>query len=244
MKALARWLLAAWGLIGQEAMKMRFETAFVDGAMRSKAVMENAQKFMEQMGTDTGGLSAADLAAIPAEATSANMTMITTKPLIKLIGAVRDHVPQADEALNQFRDMTGVDLELDLLSSVGGVFATYTSESTGGGGPGSMVALMSFADRAKFLQSHDRLAKFAKEFMQNGPQELSMASKYIRLRSWKSGSHDVLSLNQAKDVVRFFLRRPERQLPWNPTCQTKTCATTSPPCWTGIPRPFQNVNCG
>lgn len=186
--------LAAWGLIGQEAMKMRFESAFVDGAVRSKAVMENAQKFMEQMGTETGGLSAADLAAIPAEATSANVTMITTKPLVKLIGAVRERVPQADEALNQFRDMTGVDVELDLLSSVGGVFATYTSESTGGGGPGSMVALMSFADRAKFLQSHDRLAKFAREFMQNGPEELAMASKYIRLRSWKIGSHDVLSL--------------------------------------------------
>lgn len=186
--------LAEWGLIGSEAMRMHFESAYVDGAVRSHAVMENVEKFMEQLGTDKGSLTAADLAAIPADASSASMTLLTTKPLIKLVGAVRGRFPQADEALTQFTAMTGVDLEKDLLPSVGGVVGSYTSESTGGGGAGSMVALVSFANRAKFLEAHDKLAKAAREMMSNGPEEVQVASKYIRLRSWKSGATDVMSL--------------------------------------------------
>jgi hypothetical protein len=186
--------LAAWGLIGSESLKIHFESAYVDGAVRSKAVMENAQKLMEQLGTDKGGLSAADLAAIPADATSASMSLVSTKPLLKLLNAVKGRVPQAQEALDQFTGMTGVDLENDLLASIGGVMGFYTSESTGGGGAGSMVTLVSFVDRAKFLAAHDKLAAAAREMMNNGPEELAIASKYIRLRTWKSGSTDVLSL--------------------------------------------------
>jgi hypothetical protein len=186
--------LAAWGLIGNEALKVHFESAYVDGTTRSRAVISNCQKAMEQLGTDKGHLTPADLATIPADATSAAMTLITTKPLLKLIAAVKVRFPQAQEALDQFTQTTGVDFENDLLASVGGVMGSYTSESTGSGGAGSMVVLASFVDRAKFLQAHDKLAAAAREALNNGPEELAIASKYIRLRSWKSGANDVLSL--------------------------------------------------
>lgn len=187
--------LAEWGLIGNEALQIQFESAYVDGAVRSRARMDNVQKLMEQLGTETGGLSEAQLAAIPADATSASMTLISTKPLLKLIGALRERFDQADEGLAQFTSMTGVDLEKDLLPSIGGTMGFYTSESTGGGGPGSMVALMGFTDRAKFLESHDKLVEAAKEIVKGiDEEEVQMAQKYVRLRTWKSGNTDVLSL--------------------------------------------------
>lgn len=187
--------LAEWGLIGNEALTMHFESAYVDGATRSRVVMANVQKLVEQMGTEKGGLSAADLGAIPADATSASMTLISTKPLLKLIGALRARFEEGDEALLQFASRTGVDLEKDLLSSIGGVMGFYTSESTGGGGAGSMVAMMSFTNRAKFLAAHDKVIAAAKrEILENAPPEAQMAMKYVRLRTWKSGGTDVMSV--------------------------------------------------
>lgn len=186
--------LAEWGLVGMDAMQMHFESSYVDGAVRSRATLTNVEKLQEQMGTDTGGLSAADLAAIPAEATSASMTLLSTKPLLKLIGALKARFPEAQEALDQFHGMTDVDLETDLLATVGGVMGFYTSETTGGGGPGSMVLLMSFADRAKFLEAHGKLGAAARGMLENGPEEMQMAGKYVRLRTWKSGANEVMSV--------------------------------------------------
>ncbi len=139
----------------------------------------------------TRPLSAEDFAIIPADASDFSISHGgSTKP-----GAIVDALtglggPEVGEFLNKFREMTGVDLKDDVLNSFGTDMCLYMSESTGGGGLGSAVAMISLADKAKMLASFNKLAAFGNAMA----DKLPIGPGYIRIASWKDGENDLMTL--------------------------------------------------
>jgi hypothetical protein len=86
--------------------------------------------------------------------------------------------------------MTGVDAVDDILGSLGGTFAVYMSDTTGGS-LGSLVFVTSLSDRAKFEQAHVKLMGVANT--QLSKQEA--ARGYVRIRPWQDGSTQLFSIS-------------------------------------------------
>ncbi len=185
--------LSQWGLIGQDAIKVAFEVAYTSDDLTSRAVASNMGKMMDQLGLDQLSLKPADLRVIPADAGAASLSVITPKPLLKLVANLKARFPEARQGLEEFAQRTGVDLEHDIIAALGGQIAMYTSESTGGGGVGSSIAMIQFVDRDRFVASQAKLIGAVKAMMSDDP-EAAKFSKYIRVRTWKLDGADVNSL--------------------------------------------------
>ncbi len=185
--------LSQWGLIGQDAIQVAFEVAYTADDLTSRAVATNMGKMMGQLGIDQLSVKPADLKVIPADAVNASLSVITAKPLLKLVGNLRARFPEARQGLDEFTQRTGVNLEHDILAALGGQVAMYTSDSTGGGGFGSSIAMMQFTDRDRFVAAHGKLIGALKAMMSDDP-DAAKFSKYIRVRTWKLEGADVNSL--------------------------------------------------
>lgn len=182
------------GIWGPNAMKIRFEVGHTATEMRSRVAVIGASKFRAKAGVDSGELTAADLAAVPADAAMASLLRFDLGGLDSLLGkALERGGPQAQQGLDEFKAQTGVDLREDVLKTIGGTMACYTSEATGGGGLGSVVGLIGFKDRAKFLGAHTKLVKFINSAVAQDPK----AGKYFQITAWKEGAVEMISL-------RFF----------------------------------------
>jgi len=173
--------LTAMGIIGDDAMRGHFELGYTADSSRFRVTVENAIGTLNAMGTGTGRVTEKDLAAIPADAISASMGLASPDSLSQIIAKLRKQGLPVDEFLGKFEEITEVNLEKELLPSLGGVGGMYSSDSTGGGGLLSYVALLQFKDRGMFMSAHEKLVKAARSIIRQQGREMA---KYIRLRSW------------------------------------------------------------
>ncbi|QOJ01743.1 MAG: hypothetical protein HRU70_15160 [Phycisphaeraceae bacterium] len=175
------------GLIGPGAMKLSFEHGVTPAASPTRAltrvVLENADRYKNGLRLPTEGLTAEDLRAVPADAVHAHVMRADLTPLIDLLDLVQTQQPMLSEALDQFRVATGVDFKYDLLDSLGGTVAGYLSDSTGGGGLGSAVLMVTFKDRARLLAAHQKLIAFANSMLAS-PEMLGEFHRYPRVTPW------------------------------------------------------------
>jgi hypothetical protein len=178
------------GLGGPDAMKAHFEFGYTADALRTRITVQNVMNALKISHLDTGKVLAEHFRAIPADAVWASLSLVKTQGLTEMIAQARSATEEVGEGLAKFKEQTGVDLEDDILKSLGGVGGFYTSESTGGGGILSGVAMVTFVDRAKFVAAHEKLIATAARFLKE--QEFG---KYIRLRSWEQDGATVFSLN-------------------------------------------------
>jgi hypothetical protein len=98
------------------------------------------------------GLTAADLKAIPADATMANIQsfdMGATLDVVLDIAAPFLAEQGVEDPIAMLEGMTGVNLKSDLLDHVGSHMGSYFSDSTGGGGLMSMVLFVEANDAAQ-----------------------------------------------------------------------------------------------
>ena len=94
-------------------------------------------------------------------------------------------------------------LRTDVIDCVGGSFAYYMSDSTGGGGLGSSIILIGLQDRERFLKAHGKLVAKARELMEQNLHE--MPGPYLKLDSWKDGTVEMNSLRMRGLPVPFEL---------------------------------------
>lgn len=178
------------GFYGPNAMKADFEYGYTATESRGRVTIDGAGKFKDKLNLSTTALTAEEFAAVPADATMASVSKGDLAMFDSLITQMTERNPEAANGLKQFKDATGVDLQTDVIKTLGGTFVYYLSDSTGGGTIGSAVAMISFKDRAKFLEAHAKLLKFANNALQQAPD----VGKYIRVQPWVEDGIELLSL--------------------------------------------------
>jgi hypothetical protein len=198
---LIRWMTEA-GLVGPEAIRGRIESGHSASASVTRVVVENARRLAERWALPGAPLTRSDLALVPADATFLSISRADPAVLERVLEEAAEAGVPVTMALEQFRAETGVDLRGDVLGAMGGTVVVYTSESTGGGGPGSLVAMISLKDRARFLEAHDRLARFVREKIEEegGPQ-----ARYVSIRSWDEAGVRLNSVSARGVPVPFEL---------------------------------------
>lgn len=183
------------GLIGDKAMKGAFEWGTDADSMRFRVHVLNAGGMLRASGLDKGRLTAADFAPIPADAVTASVGLLNTAPLCDAISRLRRQSEEFEEVLVQIESATGVDIERDLIAPFGGASILYSSDTTGGGGLLSYVALVGVKDRATLSAAHDKLRAFAAAQLEQLSHEPDgQPAKYIATRAWTASGQPAFSL--------------------------------------------------
>lgn len=182
--------LTASGLIGQNAIKVRYEAGYTKDDALARVAVVDAAPYAERLGLGKEPLTDAELRIIPADATWASMSRGGLSTLRHALDQVLTQAPEASRGLEQFRQMTGVDLKADVIDALGDTFGYYASDSTGGGSLASVVAMLNFKDRARFLAAHAKLVEFANAALAQNNE----IGRYARVRSWNEQGVDLMSL--------------------------------------------------
>jgi hypothetical protein len=184
-------LAKSYGLYGPEGIKASFSVGHTQTHTVSKFVIENATRFTDKWYLNTQTLGDKDFRAVPADATCAMLMKADFNWLQGLLELGVEREPDLGAALAQFKEQTGVDFRNDLIANVGGTVGFYKSLGTGGGGLLSGVALLSFKDRDKFVQAHDKLVTLAHALVD---EHLPLGPGYVRVTPWKDGETQLFSL--------------------------------------------------
>lgn len=178
------------GVLGPDAMHGTFAMGYTKDESLSVATISGMARVNQLLGGSTEPLTPADLAVIPADATMAGIQKGDLSFLNTMLDEASKRGAPVDEMMAQFQEQTGVDLRHDIIDTLGGTFAYYMADSTGGGGLLSSVMLVTVKDRARFKGAHDKLATMANALA----DELPLGPGHIRLASWKEGSTDLVTL--------------------------------------------------
>lgn len=180
-----------YGLYGADGVKASFSIGHTDTHSVSKLMIEDAARHADHWYLNKETLSERDFKAVPSDATSAMLMKADFNWLQDLINLGKAHEPDFIDALEQFHEHTGVELQNDLIANIGGTIGFYTSTSTGGGGLLSGVALLSFKNRDAFVAAHDKLVAHAHALID---EHLPLGPGYIRVTPWKDGATQLFSL--------------------------------------------------
>lgn len=140
------------GLIGPDAVSVDFVQGYSADASTSLITVHKLGKFAERLGVSRDKVTTADLAAIPADATAAMVQKSDLKRTwesLKQQAAAAGGAQHFDDALRQIQSETGVDVEQDIIATLGSTAIVYVSDSTGGGSILSTVALLAIEDTQK-----------------------------------------------------------------------------------------------
>lgn len=163
--------LAEAGLIGAEGMSAAAGAAFTEDALIARAHVKEAARLRDKMGLTGGALLREDLAAIPGDAGFVVAGRFNLAFLDRLLEFVMEQNPEAAWQVDRFNEWFGVDLRADVLAGLGGVGAAYIAESTAGGSPLGLVVMSTFADRARFLEAHEKILAGLNELLLSVPPE-------------------------------------------------------------------------
>lgn len=180
-----------FGLFGADGVKAHFAAGTTDTHTVSRLVIENAAAHKAQWYLNDQPLSAESIAAIPADAITATMLRADFDWLNDLINFAKGHEPDIGDALEDFHEFTGVELQNDLIANIGGAVGFYQAPSTGGGGMLSSVLLVSFKDREKFVAAHDKLVKLAHNL---ADEHFPLGPGHIRFTPWTDQGNTMISL--------------------------------------------------
>jgi hypothetical protein len=131
------------------------------------------------------------VATIPEDATWAvafGMHLGGLAGLYREMGATLTGDPDFD-LFALFEEWTGLDVEQDLIAPFGGFGALYASDTTGGGGLLSTVAVVQLADREGFLATWGELERAVADLGRE------RANGYLRFSHWQDAGHDYATLS-------------------------------------------------
>lgn len=192
------------GFYGPDAVKMTFVGGYTKDEGVLTTVVQGGKKYAEAWHTSTEPLGASDFGAVPSDAVWAGVGKGDLKWIDDLLGQFVEFNAEAAQGLEQFKQMTGVDLRADVLATLGGTMGFYMSDATGGGSLASAVGMVTFEDRAKFMAAHGKLAAFANAAAGDAPEPLGKG--HIKITGWKDG-----------DLELYSLRFPGLPIPLEPT---------------------------
>jgi hypothetical protein len=181
--------LQAAGLGGSKTVKVDYVAGRGKNETVSFTTMHGARALAETWGLSTKPLSKDDFGAIPADATDAYLHHGKDGAILDLNAIVAQNA-EVGHFLEQFQQATGVDLQADVVQALGTTSAVYLSDSTGGAGLGSAVAMVSVRDRARLWSAIGKLSALAN--MQ--ADQIPLGPGYIRLTPTKDGGTDLMTL--------------------------------------------------
>jgi hypothetical protein len=184
-------LARTYGLYGPTGIKAQFASGYTETHAVSRLVIENAAEYKDRWYLHEGSISAEAIRAIPSDCVTATMLRADFDWLNDLINFGKAQQPDLIDALEEFQEFTGVELQSDLIANIGGTVGYYQSFSTGGGGVLSSVLLVSFKNRDKFVAAHDKLVRLAHNL---ADEHLPIGPGYIRFTPWTDGETTLLSL--------------------------------------------------
>ncbi|MGK0482617.1 MAG: hypothetical protein ACJAQ3_002598 [Planctomycetota bacterium] len=140
-----------------------------------------------------GGLTAAHLAPIPADATWASVQRMDMEAVFNAINSLaseylQEQMGEGTDMAEMVTSMIGIDLRSGLFGALGDTYGMYASESTGGGGLTSTVMFFSLRDSEALLQTKEQL-----EEMING-MVAAQADGYVNIRTWTRGDDEYSTL--------------------------------------------------
>ncbi|MBK7406080.1 MAG: hypothetical protein IPJ41_16110 [Phycisphaerales bacterium] len=179
------------GLIGDEAMRIEFQAGATPSASVSKMIVRGAAKYAKHLALPTEAITAAELRAVPADAYGASIGKASFASIDRAVEQMTEQGLPVQNFLDEFEDATGVDLVEDVFHSLGGTFALYNAESTGGGSLLSAVAMMTIKDHDRFTDALRSLANVANDKL----EEAGKPGMYVAIEHWvPEAGIDVLSL--------------------------------------------------
>lgn len=135
------------------------------------------------------GLTAADLARVPDDAIWAVLSTWNASGTVNVLANMPEfQAAFGGDPLDALTAVTGFDLRAEFLDHFGSVVALYASESTGGGGMMSMVALMELTDSEGMLETIERVSDLIVGL------GMAEADGYVGIRSWEHQGADLFTL--------------------------------------------------
>ena len=173
------------GLVGEDAIRMDYQAGYTKAASVQRFVIRDAAGHAEAWSLPTEALTRDELRAVPADALGATIGKASFASIERSLDQMAEQGVPVYDALDQFEEMTGVDLVEDLFGALGGTFAFYNADSTGGGGLLSAVVMMTIEDQDAFSGAMHKLSGFGNAMLDDTGEEFA---KYIRLESWSDSS--------------------------------------------------------
>jgi len=173
--------MQAAGLIGEHAMRITMQDGIAKDAAHTRTVIHGAGRYRETLGMSATGLSADDLRIVPADAHFASLGTMDMGFPDRLLAQLRANGLPVDQVLAEIRRETGIDPIEDILRTLGGSVAVYTSDSTGAGSLLSGVVAFSVRDAERLAATRTKVANLA-----NGAiaQQNDRAAMYLRIEPW------------------------------------------------------------
>ncbi len=172
------------GVFGPNGVKATFVAGYTDDRAVTVLRAKGLSQHVATLGMSTKPVTSAMMKVIPADAHFGTIATFDTSVYRQQIDTLITSNEEAAEGFGRFREMTGVDLNADVLGSIGGSGAFYHADSTGGGGVMSVVVALGVTDKARLGGALDKLAAKANEFLAN-PET---ARGYAQLRRWTDDS--------------------------------------------------------
>ncbi len=137
------------GLMGEGAIVVEMTAGFTETHGVERYVVRRAGRYADALGLVKTPITAADLAVVPPDATAAQIQKMNVQRTWEDLREQFEQMgvaAQVDQAMQRFRDETGVDFEQDVVGSLGDTVVVYLSDRTGGGSLLSTVAAVRLAD--------------------------------------------------------------------------------------------------
>ena len=173
------------GFLGEDAMRIGFQSGTTATMSMSRMVVHDAAARAAMLSLPTSPLTADELNAVPADAFGVTIGRANFDSLDNAMEEMAAYGLPVEDALDSFEEMTGVDLVEDILHSLGGTFAFYNAESTGGGSLLSAVAMMTIEDQDAFSGAIHKLTTMANHIIM---EEADMPAQYVRFDTWSDSS--------------------------------------------------------
>lgn len=167
-----------------------------DGAaMRSVSVAKGLGARMRASGIlPEGGLTAAHLAPVPADATLAMVERVDMRAAFEALNGLVNTI-MAQQGMGEQMDLgdvvkssTGIDLREDLFGAMGKTVGLYASDTTGGGGVTSMVMFAEVVDADALVDSRETITDLINALAM-GP-----ARGYVSFRTWEADGVEYTTL--------------------------------------------------
>lgn len=160
------------GLVGANSVRYEFDAFHTDDRAVMVTTAVGAKRF-PKAGYVTEPLTAAQLRVIPADAHAGAIARYNLPMLVGELRPMIDQVEPVAEALDEIKQTIGIDLWTDVVEQFTGTFAYYFSDSTGGGGLGSLVVALELKDGAKGAQVSQKLADAVNKWLADEAQRES-----------------------------------------------------------------------
>ena len=183
------------GMMGPDAMRVEVVSGYTATDSMKRFTIQRAGKYAEALHLSKTPLTNEEFAIVPADATAAQIKRVDFGSVWQSMRKQFEQMGQSeqvDQGLAQFKEQTGVDLETDVIASLGDTVAGYLSDSTGGGSLLSGVIAIKLKDPQKMQSALAKLTDTANRAA--GQLELGPGALNLHTSSTPGGSMTTIRL--------------------------------------------------